>query len=135
MNNLPIDRRDTPTYRKRLEVLTNSTMHADAVRICQLARSLRNAVDDFVLEHNPDEAIDLFVAARCNLPSDITGHGIDENRDWSMQIFDDVAGFQWGLKLFLGCLSNNLSVPDDGSEVGDAVDQAGEDVEPAIVCG
>lgn len=122
---IPTHRHEDPMFQRRLEVLTASKMHADAVRICQLARTLKGLVDDFSESYMPEAGFDLFIAARCTIPTDISEEGTDENREWSKWVYEDVTGFRWGLKMFLSALSANLSIPDDGTD--------DEDVTPMIV--
>src|SRR5579872_2290855 len=88
----PLDRLKDPVFQKRREVIHGSQMHADAVAICLLARTLKRMADDFIYDYTPDASFDLFVANKCHLPSDIAEEGWDPNRNWSGWVHDDVSG-------------------------------------------
>lgn len=119
---------DSPTFRRRRDVICASQMRTDAVAICLLAQKLDNAIDDFLANYDRDECLELFTAAKCDLPSDETGKAWDENRKWSNHVFGDISGFSWSLEMFLSIIGSNLDVPID--EVADQ-----EEALPAVVVG
>jgi hypothetical protein len=119
---------DSPTFRRRRDVICASQMHTDAVAICLLARKLDSTIDDFMANYDRDECLQLFAAAKCDLPSDETGKVWDENQKWSNHVYGDISGFSWSLEMFLSIIEGNLDVPD-----AVVVDQ--EEVLPMVVVG
>jgi hypothetical protein len=123
------DRNIDPMHKRRRQVIQGSAMYADATAIGVMAKKLESAIDAFLDEYTRDTAFDLFVAAKCHVPEDISEESSDSNLDWSHNVYSDVSGFLWALEMFGSMLSANVYISDEVK----VVDQEGEDVEPAVV--
>jgi len=117
-------------HQQRLAVLGNSAMHCDALKILRLAKTLKTAIEEFTDEHSEETGFNLFVAAQCQLPSDVTHEGYDDNRDWSGWVYKDIAGFEWSLGIFISILGSNVYANDG---IDDQMDN--EVASPTVVIG